>query len=223
MLLGEFEYPTRGWLPNVAVRNRFQIQIPEDIRVPSSYRLVALLWEDTPGNLFIPENHEQEMVGEYAVILDTITVLPSENPPISPNIAGYQFSDTFTLIGYDAPETVTIGGELSLQFWWQVQKNVDTDLSHFVHLFHEDTEEFFVFDHIPFDGHLPTSTWVNGLHAVDSWTIQLPDDMPSGTYRIQTGMFRPGTAERYPITDPDGRAIQDNSIPLTTIILEEAS
>src|SRR5690606_25929700 len=45
MTLGNFTYPTRAWIPDLAVRNHFQLTIPDDIATNQSYQLIAILWQ----------------------------------------------------------------------------------------------------------------------------------------------------------------------------------
>jgi hypothetical protein len=83
-----------------------------------------------------------------------------------------------------------------------------------------ETENYVIFDQTPFEGRFPTDDWPAGLQAMDSWTVTLPDDMPAGTYRLQTGLYDVVTQERMPVTAAGGTPVQNASIVLGNITVE---
>jgi hypothetical protein len=94
-------------------------------------------------------------------------------------------------------------------------------LTQFLHWFHSETGEYVIFDQIPFAGAFPAQDWPAQLLAHDAWTVTLPDDMPAGIYRLQTGLFNVDNEERVPVKDSDDKPVLDNSIILGTVIVNE--
>ena len=221
MELGDFKYPTRAWLPYLPVRNDFRLQIPDDLATSASYRLVAILWQDTPENtIAVKETSLDTLANGTVTILDGIAAPPSDIDSI-PMSAAYDFAPNFSLEGYELPEEVAVGNTITVDFWWSSKESVDVELTHFLHWFHSETGEYVIFDQIPFAGAFPTQDWPKNLLAQDSWTITLPDDMPAGIYRVQTGLFGVASGERIPVTDADGERVLDDSIVLGVVTVKE--
>jgi hypothetical protein len=222
MTLGEFKYPTRAWLPGVPVRNRFQLTLPDDLPTPASYRLVAMLWYDTPSNRIPAQQTDLKTLSDGAIsVLGTVAAL-EENPPPLPDTPVYHFEEGFSLAGYKMPSEAVTGEDMTVNFWWQTDRAVQSELVHFLHLFHVETDEYVIFDQVPFNGQFPTDDWPAGMQVRDSWTVTLPDDMRTGTYRLQTGLYHVQTQERMPVTAADSSPVQNASIVLGEFSVQAA-
>ena len=220
MTLGNFEYPTYGWIPGLLVANSFHLPIPDDVPTPSSYRLVVSVWQGDPGNAFPVERQENlSLFDPTRLVLIDIPILSRDSTPPPPVTTDYRFNPGFSLTGYDLPETMTTGTTLDVRFWWETQTAIDAQMTHFLHFIRVDTGEQFDFNQQPFDGTFPTTDWPAALNVVDAWTITLPVDMPPGEYRVHTGMFMTDSAnaDRVPVSDANGQPIQDYSIVLATV------
>jgi hypothetical protein len=55
----------------------------------------------------------------------------------------------------------------------------------------------------------------------DEWTITLPEDFPAGEYRVHTGLYDSETKDRMAVVDSAGQTVQDFSIVLGTVVLDE--
>jgi hypothetical protein len=221
MVLGEFKYPTRAWIPYLPVRNQFQLQIPDDLVTPASYQLVAIIWQDTLSNkIAVQETNLATIADGTVIVLEGIAALAPEVAAV-PMSAAYDFASNFALEGYDLPAQAVSGEDVTVDFWWSTEQVLDLELSHFLHWFNTETGEYVIFDQIPFGGAFPTQDWPASMLVHDAWTVTLPDDMPTGTYRIQTGMFYINSGERVPVVDVDGVRVQDDSIVLGTVVVEK--
>lgn len=221
MLLGEFDYPTRAWLPRLPVRNRFRLHVPDDLNSGVSYRLVVMLWKDNAMDS-IPANESDHatLLNNQIIVLQGMPAL-SDSVPSAPNNGSYQFAEGFMLDGYEIPETSTVGDSVAARFWWSAERDIESNLTQFIHAFNIETEELFVFDQLPFAGRFPTSDWIADMHELDEWIFQLPPDMPAATYRIHTGLYNSFTGERMAVTDSNGQPVQDNSIVLGEWVINE--
>jgi hypothetical protein len=219
MSLGEFVYPTRGWLPFVSVRNHFQLLIPDDLVTDASYQLVAILWQgDTSNEIIVQSTNLRTLSDGRITVLAGIAAPNQEtNPaPISPV---YNFETGISLAGYELPETVEAGDSVSLKFWWRSEQAQDLEMTQFLHWFHEETGDYVIFDQTPFNGRFPVQDWPAGLFAQDSWAITLAEGMPDGIYRLQTGLFRLDNQERLSVRNAQGEAVTDNSIMLGQVVV----
>jgi hypothetical protein len=221
MELGEFDYPTRAWLPMLPVRNRFTLHIPDDLPTGVSYQLVAMLWQGEAMQSFpVNESSHPTLLNNQIIVLAGIPAL-SATVADAPDNGGYQFAEGFTLDGYEIPQTLTVGDTVTARFWWSAANDIDTQLTQYIHAFNVETDELFVFDQQPFGGRFPTNDWIAGMRELDEWTFQLPTEMPPATYRIHMGLYNPFTGERMPVMDSSGQPVQDNSIVLGEWVVQE--
>ena len=227
MQLGEWRYPTRAWIPGLPVRNRFHLQLPEDIETPASYWLVARVWEDDIDDGVAVTASDRRLFDPEVVILDSIPVLAEEIVTVPAELASdYQFADQFSLAGYKLPsaetgEALRPGSPLTFRFWWHTEADVESDLTQFLHLFHSNGEDVGVFDRATFAGRFPTQDWPGGMTVEDEWTITLPEEFPAGEYRVHTGLYDSETKDRMAVVDSAGQTVQDFSIVLGTVVLDE--
>jgi len=68
-------------------------------------------------------------------------------------------------------------------------------------------------DSQPADGAVPTERWAAGRVYADSHLIQLPADLPPGTYRLVAGMYNV-FLNRVAASGPDGTRFEDGAVPL---------
>lgn len=221
MMLGEFVYPTRGWLPFVPIRNRFQLQIPEPLATNQSYQLVMILWQKSPENVINVITTPLRTLGEGRILVLDGIAAPSEEPAPAPDVPVYEFSSGIYLVAYELPESIETGETIRIGFWWRTDASQSIAMTQFLHWFHVETGEYVIFDQTPFAGRFPTQDWPAGLFAQDNWEITLPEDMPVGEYRLQTGLFRRDNQERLAANTAQGEAVQDNSIVLGLVTVTE--
>ncbi len=207
--------------PRVVYRTSIDLVVPDDVPVPASYWLSFTIWTRQGKDFYmypIWQTDRRLLVPETAV-LTAIPVLP-ESPSsnaVPPGGERFDFEAGFSLAGYSLPENSILNQPLTFRFAWQTDRDVDGEFSQFLHLFHNNGEDVFVYDQPPFQGAFPTTDWPGGMQVVDEWELTLPDDVPPGEYRVHTGMYDPSTAERLSVSNSDGQPVQDNSIYLGNI------
>ncbi len=228
--LGGWEYPSTAWVPGLATRSHLHLVIPQDIPdLPLSYWFMARVWTwrsdpvdeaytDYQVGTVVAEGDRPRLTPD-TIILFSLPVVGGDPAPEPPQPVAYHFEGGFTLAGVDVPAQAVLGGELPLAVWWQTEADptVAVDLTQFVHLFHSNGEDFFVYDRQPFDGRFPTADWPANTAMVDRFSITLPADLPPGEYCVQIGMYEPDAYDRIPVTDADGQPVVDYSIVLGTV------
>jgi len=219
MELGEFVYPSRAWLPRVAVRNQFQLDIPDDLPLNQSYQLIAIVWEESIHNRIAVQETIFEMYTDGETLVIEGIAAPDNNTSPGTRSINYHFDAGFTLSDFSLPQTVLPGETVTFDFLWDVSEHQDIAATQFMHWFNVDTGEYIVFDHIPREGLFPTGDWVAGMSLQDSWSITVPDDIEPGTYRVQTGMFETASGNRLAVRETGGNIVQDNSIVLGEIVV----
>lgn len=221
------EIPSQRWLKDSIQRKPLHIDLPDDL--PTGVYDIAVRvwsgqwqsgWQNTIG--LPPSETDLELLTDDMVIIGSFVVLGDEPRAGTPDTqTHYAFEPGVNLIGYDILDAVAIGGQLELGFRWTVEHDLDQAYIHFVHLFHQDSDYYTIFDRVPFDGRFPTDEWRAGWTLTDTFSLQLPDDMPSGSYTLRSGLYRTSDGERAHITDPAGNPVTDWSIPLADITVQE--
>lgn len=123
------------------------------------------------------------------------------------------------LLGYDAPEVLKPGEELSLTLYLAFEA-VEGE---------ERGEQYMVFNHFV-DGEdklwaqrdgfgWPTRNWRNGEVAIAWYNMSIPKGAPRGEYAILTGMYNLKDGQRAPILDEAGR-VGGNFVRLCCISVE---
>lgn len=130
------------------------------------------------------------------------------------------FGNGFMLEAFDMPERANAGETLEIAFAWYSDQNADTDYTQFLHLGHADSGEWFVYDQRPLGDRLPTRLWYAGMRDEETWQVTLPADLAPGRYEVSTGLYRASDLERIAATGADGAPLQDNRVPLGSLLVE---
>jgi hypothetical protein len=112
------------------------------------------------------------------------------------------------LVGYDlTPQYSRPGDKVSLSiFWRSTQMSPEAKVKVFVHIRSADNQSVIQADHWVLESFaVPSSRWerwVAGDSIVrDDSFIEVPVDLPSGTYKILVGLYNPENLERLPIVN----------------------
>ena len=128
----------------------------------------------TPGEAFIPFH-----------LPANVTRVPVAS------LATADFGETIRLLGYDV---VNEGDHLLVTLVWQAVVVPTLDFTAFVHLLAADGALAAQTDRPPTG--FPTSDWRAGEIVIEHFRLELPPDLPSGDYRLQTGFYDPATVVR---------------------------
>lgn len=122
-------------------------------------------------------------------------------------LASHSFQEYFVaggeihLLSYNLPvEEVRPGETLPLILFWQRQGAlIPQDYTVFVHLVDESGHLWAQHDGPPQGGGWPTSTWPKQEIVADVHMIEVPADLPPGTYELRVGFYLLSTMERLPV------------------------
>ncbi|MCB9101971.1 MAG: hypothetical protein H6632_20720 [Anaerolineales bacterium] len=99
---------------------------------------------------------------------------------------------------------------LTLAVNWQPMQTLADNLKVFVHLVDANGNVLAQFDGYPQNGSYPTPQWIPGEIIRDAYPILLPDNLPTGPYRVYLGLYDETTFARLPVPDDnEGRIILD--------------
>jgi len=121
------------------------------------------------------------------------------------------------LIGYDGPSgQPAAGSQLAVTLYWQALAGMTADYTVFVQLLSSDWQVVAQRDMQPQAGRAPTTTWLPGEVVADAYSLQLPEKLPAGPYRLIAGMYDATTGQRLPTSDAAGQ----DMIELATVTIE---
>ncbi len=112
------------------------------------------------------------------------------------------FDDQIIFHGYTLPEApVQPGARVPLTLTWQAQVSPESDYAIFVQLRDSSKAIWASADHQPYKGLVPTSIWPEGAVIQEVTWLDLPMDIPQGTYNLYVGLYHPETLERVPLLE----------------------
>jgi hypothetical protein len=134
---------------------------------------------------------------------------------IDPRIVGVD--DRVDLVGYWVEDRwARPGGAVVVTLDWQVVKMVHLPVKVFVHLV--GTEAVIQADDFPVCGSWEMSRWPIGELVADRHVLRLPADLPRGSYRLEVGVYEPGTNVRMDRLDvagnPAGNSVELGSVEI---------
>jgi hypothetical protein len=133
--------------------------------------------------------------------------------------SGALFGEVIRLVGFDLVGTPKAGERLSLTLYWRGEQAIKEDYTIFVHLLDKDNNKVAQRDTQPRYGALPTTKWETGALFDDNQSLDLPPDLPPGSYTLIIGVYRPSDFFRLTISGqpPNQPLIDGNALVLGRI------
>ena len=113
------------------------------------------------------------------------------------HVTGVQFGGELSLEGYAFSLWSNKEGEsaetpphnaVTITLQWQVNQTPTADHTLFLHVVNAGGERFGQLDQV-MGGHTPTSTWLQGQTWYESYTVDLPPDLPANSYSFNLGIY----------------------------------
>lgn len=122
------------------------------------------------------------------------------SPPIVaasavPNRLDAPLGDRVKLVGYELSPAVT-GDDLRVALYWQPLGPLPESYTAFVHLVDATGRRWAQHDSPPVNGSFPTDRWRPGQVIRDEHTLVLPAFTPPVGYRLEVGLYEPGSLRR---------------------------
>jgi len=138
---------------------------------------------------------------DVSIALSNITLNRCRHTRLPPTAQPLEtsFGDQVELLGYAMkPEDGQIvpRGRLHVTLYWQSLAEMDQDYTVFVHLADQAGRIYSQHDGQPAAGLYPTSKWEEGEVIEDVHLIEVPADVPAGSYSLKIGMYVLSTMER---------------------------
>ncbi|HRO24793.1 MAG TPA: hypothetical protein PLR07_10920, partial [Promineifilum sp.] len=114
------------------------------------------------------------------------------------------------------PLPARAGDTIRLLLQWQSLARAEEGYTVFVHLIDADNRPLVTLDYTPLGGSAPTHLWIPkwlpGQRYLDPYRLQLPADLPPGTYYIEVGLYEMVSKRRLHMADTEGNLIGDRLI-----------
>jgi hypothetical protein len=125
---------------------------------------------------------------------------------------------------WSTPLTAHVGDSLNITLQWQCLAKAEESYTVFVHLIDLGNRPVIDnLDYTPLGGAFPTHLWIPkwlpGQRVLDPYRMELPPDLPPGTYQIEVGLYEMVSRRRLHISDTNGNLVGDRYI-LGQVIVE---
>ena len=202
-------------------RHYMEIQIPPQAAANRALWVVLVLWREKDGEYV----HQRILAGNLQLLDDTQVVLdelviPAASTATPPDDSLARFDNGFALAAVDLPERAWPGETLAIPFSWHSDIAGQEDYTQFLHLGHQESGAWWVYDHQPLGARLPTRLWYNGLIDRETWQVPLPADLAPGQYNVFTGLYQQNDLERVSASNADGMSFLDGRVPLGSLTIE---
>ena len=204
-------------------RQSMRLSVSPEAPVNRAYWIVLTLWRRNQGEFKRQKvlSSDLRLLDDRQVVLQELALpaLPAlkSGPPASPVAA---FDNGFTLENVVLPKSARIGDFMPVAVSWSSTTDGDDNYIQFLHLGHEDSGVWWVYDHEPLGPRLPTRLWYTGLADSETWEAPVPADLAPGRYAAYTGLYRASDNERVIARDADGNSFPDARVPLGSLIVE---
>ena len=203
-------------------RQAMEIDFPPLIPTNRALWVVLTLWRKE-GDVYVRQkiiSSDSPLLSETQVILSEF-VMQAE-PVASSSIPIARFENGFTLDAANVPERAQAGETMPILFAWRTDGDGRENFVQFLHLGHEASGAWWVYDQQPLGPRLPTRLWYRGLADSETWEVPLPADLAPGRYTVFTGLYRPGDQTRLSASNVDGTLFVDSRVPLGILTIPGA-
>ncbi len=157
------------------------------------------------GQSLLTYNFDQDVLQLFASRGRAVPLLPPA-----------RLANAANLIGYTIERPARYQVRITL-YWWAAGTPPQS-YTVFTQVLDADGNLVGGHDSFPANGAAPTETWVTGRVYADTHLIQLPVDLPPGSYRLVAGMYD-FNLRRVAATGPDALIFRDSAVPLGEIEL----
>lgn len=167
-----------------------------------------------------------ETGSEVTPFLGSIVIAPKDARPLA-HVEGLQhldrasnFGGLIAITGYAATkEILSQADNLSVTVNWQAIGHPTQNYIAFVHLLNEEGERLAGYDQPPAGARLPTRYWQAGDLIQSQFDLQLPQNLPTGSYQLWLGLYEEGSqgAIRLPVTEAGSLESAHNQLLLQGI------
>jgi hypothetical protein len=205
-------HPTSFWEAGQMIVDEIPLPVSSDALAPSRIRIDVGLYERGGGRLAVVDGAGNPI---HTATVGWLKLAPKHGPPSPSASADYRLGEAIKLTGYDLRRKLN---RAYVTLHWSCLTPIDRDYTVFVHLLTDEGSLVTQADGLPVGGDYPTSFWSPGERIADQHVLDIAG-LPSGSYRLQVGMYLLETGQRLPVTDPGAERLGDDAISLAELHL----
>jgi hypothetical protein len=218
---------TPNWLPGEVIIEQFDFALPHDL-TSGSYPVTLDL-----------KNLSADEIIQLNLSLGQLAVTGLDDPIKTDHLLA-NFRQRVGLVSAVARQTGIIGRRhaapwldpipvqpgdtIHLTLEWKALDYAEESYTIFVHLIDLANQPLVTLDYTPLGGSMPTHLWfpkwLPGQQMRDPYRLQIPPDLPPGTYLIEVGLYEMVGKRRLHISDATGNLSGDRYI-LGAVVVED--
>ncbi|HSM58208.1 MAG TPA: hypothetical protein VK879_18790 [Candidatus Sulfomarinibacteraceae bacterium] len=183
-------YDSRRWQPGDELHIPLRLEIPAELP-PGAYRLGVLFYDPRfDGGRPLLETPDQPSHGIVLGWLSAGTPPALALDDLRRHSVGVNWENGIELEALELPQGVVHPDDtLDLQLQWRTHRQIERDLTVFVHLIDNRGDIIAQLDQRPFAGRWPTPVWLEGEAYQDLIHIELPPSLTPGNYGLRIGLY----------------------------------
>ena len=208
---------TTQWWPEEVIVERFDLALPWEL--PAGSYPITLSFRNLSTNTDT----------SHAISLGTLNVLPAPFPPATNHLlANFRqrvgLASARARVGlferrtapWDEPLSVQPADTIHLTLNWHALDYTEESYTVFIHLIDPANVPLVALDYTPLGGATPTHLWIPkwipGQQLLDPYRLEIPPDLPPGTYYIEVGLYEMTSLRRLHLHDATGNIVGDRYI-----------
>lgn len=193
-------YPAEQWEPGEVIAQQIAIPILPGTP-PGEYRLRVGLFDPGNGSRLSRLDEGGRFQGDTYPI-DNVPITAGMPPDILPR-PSFPVNQTavsgLRLLGYERGRTTAAAGDfLDVALWWSAERPLPPMQRQLLLTGQDELRVPLVEDH-PAQGSYPFTEWTTPQFVIDRQTVQLPDDLPAGAYRLALRLVGEGEETLYAV------------------------
>lgn len=181
-----FAYPSAQWSRGETIVQRVEIDVPVGAPLGSHYQLRVGLFSGSSGER-LPRLDENGRYAGDTYLIENITVRPGEPPrtlPQPPIVLNQTIRPQLKLLGVTRGALEAAAGEsIELALWWHATEFVPYTITR-LELMGSNNVGRILTNTQPVHNTYPFTSWQTPQLLIDWQTVQVPNDIPAGQYRL---------------------------------------
>jgi 4-amino-4-deoxy-L-arabinose transferase-like glycosyltransferase len=205
--LGGTLYPSDFWRAGDTIRQKHQLQLPDETLTPGLYWIRLGLVDETGARITFADGNNMVSLGPWRVRTRSAIAKPTHHTQ-------YFLGNDITLKGYDI---TALDASVIVTLTWTAKTPPPQDYSVFIHLMDENGDVIAQHDGPPVGGCYPTSWWLPGDSVTDPHILPLTVPLAANTVQLRVGMYDQITLTRLPAYNEKHLRLTDDIIVISLL------
>jgi hypothetical protein len=214
-------YPHILWAPGEHVKEELTLTIAPDAP-PGLHTIEFGVFRFLQGEyFFLPMTTTGSAEPAKHIILGHVRVLDPDHSKPPDHALNVDLGKQIRLLGFDLSGRDLYPDEsLDLTLYWQATDQPSADYTVFTQIIGPDGQVWGQQDNQPQQGRYPTTYWEDQDPVLDRYRLTLREGAPPGQYQLFVGMYDLQTGQRLHAIDAEDNRLQNDAIPLATLLFQ---